>query len=123
MMRTWGRVFPEDGSDPYWVEVVTAPDGSNDAVWITTLAQVLLLNLGESPFFGDWGIPAQQSIVTQIFPDFYVSVTQQRFSPHFASLIVAKQPTTPEDPDPNYKINIVTSQGTVLPDLFIPVPI
>lgn len=120
-MRTWGRVFPEIG-DPYWVEVTTDPAGNNDAVFLTTLAQNLLLGLGESPFFGDHGIPAQQSVVTNVFPDFYVTLTQQRFSQYFASLIVTRRPVGFDSPDPIYDINVVTNQGVVL-NPQVPVPI
>ena len=44
-MRTWGRVAG------VWTEVSTAPNGDNSEVWLTTLAQTLLLYLNESPFF------------------------------------------------------------------------
>lgn len=115
-MRTWGRVFPTDGEAPRWVEVVTDANGNNDNVWITTLAQVLLLNLGESPFFANYGIPAQQSVITQVFPDYYVNQTQQQFSSYFASLIITKLPA----PNPQYSVKVVTNQGVVTT---VPVPI
>ena len=96
-MRTWGRVtttsnysgaigFFEIGlsgigstetgtsQSSTWVEVSTDANGYNDAVWLTTLAQVLQLGLNESPFYGNYGIPAQQSAVTQVFPDYYVII-------------------------------------------------
>lgn len=87
-------------------------------VYVTTLAQVLLLNLGESPFYADRGIPAVQSIITQVFPDYYVAYTQQKFAPYFASLIVSKQPL----PDPTYNINVTTHQGVKI-NASIPVPV
>lgn len=105
-MRTYGRVKNPDGT-LRWVVVSTDPDGSNDYVWLTTLAQCLLLNLGESPFYGNSGIPAQQSVIQQIFPDFYVSLTQQQFAPHFAALTVAKLAGT----TPHYRVNATTHQG------------
>lgn len=108
-MRTWGRVFPPEGGPPFWEEVTTDQDGANDNVWITTLCQCLLLNLGESPFFANYGIPAQQSVITQVFPDYYVYQTQQQFSPYFASLIITKLPA----PNPRYAVKVVTNQGVV----------
>lgn len=109
-MRTYGRVpvNPEEpDGDKRWVTVQTDAAGYDDYVWITTLAQTLKLNLGESPFYSNYGIPAKPSVVQQIFPDFYVSRTQQQFAPHFASLLVSKKPST----TPIYDVNIVTNQG------------
>lgn len=106
-MRTWGRVYDEYGNAT-WVPVVTAPDGDNTLVWLTTLIQCLKLNLGESPFWASYGIPAQRSVVTQIFPDFYVALTQARFAKYFSSLIVAKEPSK----TPTYRVNVTTNQGT-----------
>jgi hypothetical protein len=118
-MRTWGRVFalnsdgsrkvPQPAGYPYWQEVTTDANGFDDSVWLTTLCQVLLLNLGESPFYANYGIPDQQTIIQQVQPDFYVTRTQQQFSQYFASLIVTKLGSNP----PSYKINVVTNQGAV----------
>lgn len=111
-MRTYGRVTNADGSKT-WVEVDTDVNGYDDAVWLTTLIQVLKLNLNESPFFGNYGIPAQQSVIQQVFPDFYVAKTQQQFAQYFASLIVSKQnvATSQGQPVPTYNINVVTNYG------------
>lgn len=108
-MRTYGRQTQADGSLK-WVEVSTAADGNNDLVWIVTLCQTLKLVLNESPFFANYGIPAIQSVITQVFPDFYVSRTQQQYAQYFASLIVYRQPL----PTPNYTINITTNNGEKL---------
>lgn len=106
-MRTYGRV--DDGSgNLVWAEVETQEDGSNDYVYITTLCQCLLLILGESPFYANHGIPSEQAIIQQIFPDFYVNQTQQQFAPYFASLIITKMP----EPNPTYRVNVVTNYGT-----------
>ncbi len=88
-MRTWGRVYDEDGSYQ-WVAVTTDANGYNDNVYLTDLCQVLKLNLGESPFYANYGIPAQQTVVTQVFPDFYAMTTQQQFAPYFASLAITR---------------------------------
>lgn len=117
-MRTWGRVpvSPDvpvniDDSDTYqWVEVTTDANGFNDAVWLTDLAQVLQLGLNESPIFGNYGIPAQQSVVTQILPDYYVTLTQQMFAGFFLALIVTRVSTSP----PDYTINATANPGAVL---------
>ena len=81
--------------------------GFSDYVYATALCQVLKLNINESPFYADWGIPAQPSVVQQIFPDFYVALTQQRFAPRFASLQVRKLPVS----TPTYDVDIITMQG------------
>jgi len=105
-MRTYGRVADSDGNKR-WVEVQTDTNGYNDYVYITSLIQCCKLNINESPFWANWGIPAQQSVIQQIFPDFYVVQMQQRFSPFFASLTLQKV----NSPDPTYNIQLVTNQG------------
>lgn len=113
-MRTWGR---PNGSKT-WVEVTTDANGYDDLVWITTLCQTLKLNLGESPFHADYGIPAHESIVQQVFPDFYVTLTQQQYASHFASLIISRQSST----TPTYLVNVTTQQGVKI-NATVPIPI
>ncbi len=108
-MRTYGRIYNEAGV-PSWIEVDTDANGLNDAVYLTTLSQVLLLNLGESPFFANYGIPQQQTIVTQVMPDFYVMNTQTQFAPYFASLIINRTQAYP----PTYAVTVLTHQGALL---------
>jgi len=140
-VRTWGRlptngpysphssaigyfeiglspIGTSDNSQPayQWVEVDTDTRGFNDAVWLTSLSQVLQLNLNESPIFGNWGIPSQQSVTTQIFPDYYVMQTQQYYAQHFLSLIVSRQQAV----DPTYRISILANPDAILTN---PVPI
>ena len=110
-MRTWGRIYDQFGQNPQWVEVVTDANGFNDYVYATTLIQNLLLNLGESPFYGQNGIPAQRSVIQQIFPDFYVNQIQQQFAQFFASLNITKVQGTPT---PTYNVAIVTNQGATI---------
>lgn len=110
-MRTWGRIVnPIAGQPPLWVEVTTDVNGYNDAVYITDLCQCLRLSLGEDPFFADHGIPAHQSVVTQIFPDFYTYQTQSQFAQFFVSLTVQKIMS----PTPTYDITAVTHSGAVI---------
>lgn len=137
-MRTYGRV-PADSqwtadsnlvtadsfltvdssTGPFkWVEIDTDAAGNDDQVWLTTLCQVLLLNLNESPFFATYGIPQYPSVIQQVFPDYYVALTQQAFAPYFASLQVSKVAGR----TPSYRINIITHQGVVL-NANVPVPI
>jgi len=104
-VRTWGR-----DSTGQWVEVTTDANGNNDAVYLTTLIQCLKLGLGESPFYANYGIPAQQSVLTQIFPDFYTYQTQSQFNQYFVSLTVQKVSST----TPTYDINVVTHSGATI---------
>ncbi len=108
-MRTYGRITNPDGSKT-WETVSTDPaTGSNSWVYLTALCQVLLLNLGESPFYANYGLPAQQSVIQQIQPNFYVSRVQQQFAQFFASLIIAKDPLGKV---PTYNIAVTTLEGT-----------
>jgi hypothetical protein len=111
-VRTWGR-----NQDGVWEEVTTDANGFNDRIWLVTLCQCLLLNLNESPFWAAMGIPAEQSIIQQVQPDFYVSRMAQYFSQYFASLVVAKLPGAQ---NPTYRISVITSQGS---KIIVDVPI
>jgi hypothetical protein len=102
---------------PQWVEINTDSNGNNDLVWLVTLTQVLQLNLNESPFFAANGIPAEQSVIQQIFPDYYVALTQQNFSQYFASLQVSKQ----SKPTPTYNVAATTNSGVTL-NATVPIP-
>ena len=116
-MRTWARVFPgpADSFDPYWIEISTiAATGDNSQVWFTTLCQTLLLNLGESPFYANAGIPAQQSVVQQVFPDYYVMLVQQQFAPYFASLIISRLPISQDNQNPTYQVTAVAKTGATI---------
>ncbi len=111
-MRTYGRIKNIDGTYT-WQVVQTAPNGDNSAVWLTTLIQCLKLILGESPFYANYGIPAIQSVIQQLFPDFYVTQTQTQFAQYFASLIISKQPSA----TPTYLVNIITKQGAKIHEI------
>jgi len=109
-MRTYGRKYAEDGTYT-WVAVQTDANGNDDAVWLTTLLQVLQLNLGESPFYASYGIAAEQSVIQQLWPDFDVARTQQQFAGYFAALVISRVPgaTTP-----TYTVNVTTNTGVKL---------
>lgn len=121
-MRTYGRIIPDEEGAPTvkrWVEVDTTAAGFNDYVYITTLIQVLKLNLGESPFYANYGIPAKPTIVSQVAPDFYVAQAQAQFAGFFASLIIARAPAPVGLPidTPTYSVNVTTHQGLKLSSL------
>jgi len=109
--RVWGRVYaPGDTqmTGPYtWQAVTPDANGNMDAVNITWLLQVLKLVLGESPLYSTVGIPAQASIVTQIFPDHYVQLVQQMFAQYFALLTITKI----ADPSPKYQVTVLRKTG------------
>ena len=114
-MRVWGRSYNSDGTYQ-WVQVSTAANGDNSMVYFTWLCQVIQGNLGEDPIFSNWGIPAQQAVVTETPPDYWLQKIQQRFAPYFASLMVARIPGTE---NPTYKVIATCPNGAVL-DATIP---
>lgn len=114
-MRTYGRIKQVDGKGGTWVEVDTDSAGFNDNVYVTTLIQCLKLNLGESPFDANYGIPSHPAVIQQVFPDYYVAQTQRQFAPFFASLIISKQPGR----TPTYLVSITTQQGAKLPTITV----
>jgi hypothetical protein len=127
MMRAWGRVYQpsfkgqghsdnnelplDDLRKYYWTAVTTDSNtGDNTNVYFLNLIQVLLLNLNESPFYANYGIPAQISVIQQIHPDIFVQLTVQQFARYFASLAVITIP----DIKPHYRINALALNGAVL---------
>lgn len=120
-MRVYGRRLNEDGTKT-WVVVDTDPvTGSNDLVYVTTLCQAIKLNLGESPFFANTGIPAHPSVVQQIAPDYYVTQLQQQFAKYFVSLIISRAPTSYPGEPPTYNVTAVCHNGTKL-STSVPIP-
>lgn len=104
-MRTYGR-----DSNGVWHLVETDENGFNDSVWLTTLVQCLKLAPQESPFYPDYGIPAQSSVIQQILPTYYVNQLQTQFSKYFSSLQIALTQASP----PIYQINVITNSGAAL---------
>jgi hypothetical protein len=109
-MRSYARIPNKAKTKLFWVEVNTDANGFNDQVWLTTLIQTLLLNLGESPFFSSFGIPTQQTVVQQVFPNYYVTLTQQSYAQYFVSLAITQE----QNPTPTYNISVITHQGAQL---------
>ena len=112
-MRVYGRVTNELGQQ-FWQMVETDANGFNDFVYLTALIQELKLNLGESPFWADRGIPAKPSVVQQVAPDYYTMKMQQRYAPYFMNISIAKVPNKYDSqnrPVPTYKISVTTHYG------------
>lgn len=121
LMRVWGRLPTiaggnvealQPGAAYTWVADETDAQGWNDYPYLTALCQCLKLNLGESPFFGNFGIPARTSVRQQIPPDYAVAFTQSYFAPFFASLIITKAAAT-QPPLPTYNLSIIRNSGSV----------
>lgn len=110
MMRVWGRVYDEFGNYT-WTEVTTDTNGQNDAVYLTALAQVIQLNLKESPFYGNFGIPAVASVQNQVPPNYWAMRIQQQYSAFFASLTIIPATVAQE---PTYYVQAVTHSGAQL---------
>ena len=108
MARVYGRVLNSDGTKT-WTEVSTDSSGNSEYVNLTWLIQVLKLVTGESPFYANWGIPAVQSVVTQIAPNYYVGQTQQQFQSYFASLAISAVQGVVT---PTYTVNVTFFNGT-----------
>ena len=98
-MRTWGR--DQTGA---WHEIT-----DTSRVWLATLVQTLRLEQNESPLFGNYGLPARQSVNTQIAPDAAVARTQSQYAPHFASLVVSADTTAQQ---PTYSIVATEPDGS-----------
>jgi hypothetical protein len=118
-MRVYGRIVPDIlyPDKKKWVVVETDANGFNDMVYLTNMIQVIRLNLHESPFFSNWGIPAHASVMTQIAPDYYLNLIQQRFAQYFMSLVLTNLPNRFDErgaPEPAYQFNVITKYGAVL---------
>lgn len=134
-MRLYGRVpnpFPLNGQESsanlapsyQWVVVETDDAGFNDYCYITAMIQTFRLNWNESPFWGNFGIPAAQSVLMQIQPDFYISNIQKFYAQFFPSVIIAKQPQIPSSSTlaagstempyntPVYNVSILRNNGS-----------
>ena len=101
MARTYGRT-----PDGVWHEV----DEPN-YIQLATLAQVLRLQQGESPFYASYGIPAHNSVMAQLAPDAAVNRTQQQFAPYFSALSVTRIAGAA---NPTYDLTAVFLDGTVI---------
>jgi hypothetical protein len=114
-----GQQPPTGALTSVWVEISTDANGNNDFVWLTTLCQCLLLNLGEDPVFSNYGIPVIQSVQQGVPPDLYVARMQQAFAPYFASLKIQRD--TDQNGNPVYKVGVMTNQGVTI-NASVPIP-
>lgn len=80
-------------------------------MWVATLVQTLRLSENESPFYGNFGIPAQDSVRAQAAPDAAIARTQSQYSGRFASLSISADQTATE---PTYNVTVVLNDGTLL---------
>jgi hypothetical protein len=100
-MRSYGR-----DSNGVWAEIT-----DTGYIWLATLIQTLRLNRGESPFYAGYGIPAIQSVLTQIAPDAAVAQTQAQFAAYFSSLTVSRVAGAAV---PTYNVTAVFLNGQVI---------
>jgi len=115
-----GAQYPAGRGKGRWVEVSTDAAGSNDLVWVTDFCQAALLNLNESPAYANVGLPARQSVLTGIAPDYNMALLQKRYAPYFQSLVVTRRPQG-AGTDPVYLVTLVTHSGVKL-SARIPIP-
>lgn len=122
-MRVYGRIqnpYPLNGEESSsqlpngykWVVVETDENGYDDYCYITALIQCFRLNLAESPFWAQFGIPAKTAVMMQLQPDYYVAFIQSYFAKYFASLIISKRAQTLGDTTPRYDVSIVRLNGS-----------
>jgi len=78
-------------------------------IWLTALVQTLRLTTGESPFYGNYGIPGQEAVMTQVAPDVALNRTQAQYAPFFASLTIVRQQNASE---PTYNVYATFQNGT-----------
>ncbi len=131
-IRVFGRFYDANGNYT-WQVIQTDANGVSDYAYITALIQCFRLNLNESPFWANFGIPAKQSVDQQIPPDYYVTLIQQFFLQFFVSLIVSRVPKSavaeqaftgpifgppnvvvPNPADPVYYVQVMRSNGSII---------
>lgn len=100
-MRTYGK-----NPAGQWVLITDI-----NYIWLATLIQTLRLAINESPVYSGYGIPGQQSIMSQIAPDAAVNAIQAEYAQYFASLTVTRQVA---QISPTYLISVVFKNGTVV---------
>jgi hypothetical protein len=109
-MRVWGRTYNADGTYQ-WVAVVTDANGDSSNCYLTALCQAIKLNLGESPFYANTGIPQYQTVITQTFPDYYAQQLQQQYAQYFASLTIVR---VAGSFPPQYNVTARCNSGAIL---------
>ena len=97
-MKTIGRNI-ETGA---W-EYVSDPD----LVRFAELCQVLKAEPREMPFNSNYGIPAQESVMSRIFPDYWMMKVQSQFVQFFLSLIISRDKSA----DFGYRVEVTLNNG------------
>jgi hypothetical protein len=105
-MITFGR----DASG-LWREVDTDANGFDDDCYLTTVAQVLQSQLGESPFFAQYGLPARQSVTSRTHPDYFINRVREQFANMFTSLSIVKTVDLTNN-EPTYYIDALKLNGS-----------
>lgn len=116
-IRTYGRVVDPVTGASFWTQVTPDSNGWPDSVYLTALIQAIKLNWGESPFYGDWGIPARPSVNQQIPPDYAMALMQARFAQFFMSLQIAR---VPNSSPPSYNVQVQFHNGAAMSVTLIP---
>ncbi|WP_321868593.1 hypothetical protein [Paraburkholderia tropica] len=125
MARTYGRLQNSDGTMErtanggyVWIEIDSQSNSNDGYVWLATLCQCLQLVKGESAFFSQYGISSPQAVISQVYPDYDVQVTQQQFQSKFASLTITRSPSGKLEDDgstsPVYNVFAVLLDGTTV---------
>lgn len=104
-MRIYHKIKDENTNRTKWI-IITDPD----EIYVFWLIEVLRLILGESPFSADWGIPATETIATNIYPDYYVSIVKEKFAPYFQYLSIERLDHN-VDRAVVYKVEIIKLNG------------
>ena len=95
-MRVWGRETQSDGTRK-WVAYGDNYDGGTDLAYFIWLQQALLLHVGESPFNTSWGGWSLSGLARAVYPDIYMTQTQQRMAPYFSSLSIKRVSSATEN--------------------------
>ncbi|UMM63143.1 hypothetical protein [Aristophania vespae] len=104
-MRVWTRQFQSDGTRK-WVAVT-----GNQAI-IAWLQNNLLLQLGESPFYADKGLPVTQSLISRIWPDYYLNQLQEFFRDYVSTIQITRDTSVVND-GLSYKILVIFKDGSL----------
>lgn len=107
MTRVWGRIWNGTKTSRTWTAFETDDSGSDDLPNFIWLQNALLLRLNESPFYATWGIPVVPTLASQVNPDYYTALMQQRFSNYFSSCVISRVSST----QISYNVSIVTRSG------------
>jgi hypothetical protein len=100
-MRSYGK-----NALGQWVQI-TDPN----YIYLATLIQTLRLSQNESPIYGNYGIPGEQSVMTQIAPDAAINRTQSQYSQYFANLTIVRNQAAA---NPTYNVTATFLNGTVI---------